>query len=111
MAKLFVDSGLIVLTAFISPFKSERRMIREMVDADEFIEIFVDTPIEICEQRDVKGLYKKARCGEIKNFTGISQAYEAPQSAEVIINTDELDVDESCELIIEYLVSKGYVEE
>ncbi|MDA9554559.1 sulfate adenylyltransferase subunit CysN, partial [Emcibacteraceae bacterium] len=87
VSKLMVDAGLIVLTAFISPFKSERRMVREMVDDDEFIEIFVDTPLEICEKRDIKGLYKKARSGELKNFTGIDSPYEVPNNAEIHINT------------------------
>ncbi len=86
-AKLFVDAGLIVLVSFISPFRSERRMARELVGAGEFIEVFVDTPIEVCMQRDPKGLYQKAKAGEIKNFTGIDSPYEAPEQAELHIET------------------------
>ena len=104
IAKLMVDSGLIVLTAFISPFKSERRMIREMVDADEFIEIFVDTPIEICEQRDVKGLYKKARSGTLKNFTGIDSPYEVPENAEIHVNTADNTAQEAADYILEMFI-------
>ncbi len=86
-AKLFVDAGLIVLVSFISPFRSERRMAREMVGEGEFIEVFVDTPIEVCMQRDPKGLYEKAKAGEIKNFTGIDSPYEAPETAELTLKT------------------------
>ncbi|MEM7184356.1 MAG: adenylyl-sulfate kinase, partial [Spirochaetota bacterium] len=87
VAKLMVDAGLIVITAFISPFQKDREIVRKMVSPNEFIEVFVNTPLEICEQRDVKGLYKKARNGEIKNFTGIDSPYETPNSPEVEINT------------------------
>ena len=87
-AKLFVDAGLIVLVSFISPFRSERRMARELVGDGEFIEVFVDTPLEVCMQRDPKGLYEKARAGTIKNFTGIDRPYEAPEQAELTIKTD-----------------------
>lgn len=103
VASLMVDSGLIVLTAFISPFRAERRMVREMVGENEFIEVFVDTPLEICEQRDVKGLYKKARAGDLKNFTGIDSPYEVPQTAEITVNTVERDADEAAEFIVESL--------
>jgi len=85
-AKLMVDAGLIVLVSFISPFRSERQMARFMVENEEFLEVFIDTPLEVCEQRDVKGLYKKARAGEVKNFTGIDSPYERPEHAEVIID-------------------------
>src|SRR6185436_1080142 len=78
VAKLFVDAGVIVITAFISPFKSDRESVRKMVDSGQFIEVFVNCPLEVCEQRDVKGLYKKARAGEIKDFTGINSPFEAP---------------------------------
>ncbi len=87
VSKLFLDSGLIVLSAFISPFKEDRDAVRQIVGTDNFIEVFVDCPLEICEQRDVKGLYKKARAGQVKNFTGISSPYEAPQNPDVRINT------------------------
>ena len=110
VAKLFVDSGLIVLTAFISPFQKERDSVRNFVAKDEFIEVFVDTPLEVCEQRDPKGLYKKAREGAIPNFTGISSPYEAPTKAEVHIQTDKLSLDESVKEIIKYLEQKGYLD-
>jgi adenylylsulfate kinase len=103
MAKLFADAGLIVLTAFISPFQSDRRLVRELVEQNEFIEVFVDTPLDICEQRDPKGLYKKARKGIIKNFTGIDSEYETPEIAEVTINTSKLDIEKCADLIIAYL--------
>jgi adenylylsulfate kinase len=90
VAKLFVDSGTIVITAFISPFKADRGYCRSLLEAGEFIEVFVDTPIEICEQRDPKGLYKKARSGDIKHFTGIDSAYEEPMSPEIhLTHVDE----------------------
>ncbi|WP_265421962.1 adenylyl-sulfate kinase [Aeromonas salmonicida] len=83
VAKLMVDAGLIVLTAFISPFRAERELVRNLLGADEFVEVFVDAPLAICEERDPKGLYKKARAGEIRNFTGIDSAYEAPEDPEI----------------------------
>lgn len=83
VAKLMVDAGLIVLTAFISPFRAERDLVRSLLGADEFIEVFVDAPLSVCEERDPKGLYKKARAGEIRNFTGIDSAYEAPERPEI----------------------------
>jgi bifunctional enzyme CysN/CysC len=86
MAKLMVDAGLVVLTAFISPFRSERDMARQMFESDEFIEVFVDTPLEICEQRDAKGLYKKARAGDIPNFTGIGSPYEEPEHPDITLH-------------------------
>ena len=102
-AKLFVDAGLIVLVSFISPFRSERRMARELMQAGEFIEIFVDTPIEECMRRDVKGLYAKAKRGEIKNFTGIDSPYEAPEAAELTLKTVGKDPARSAEEIVAYL--------
>ncbi|MCI7765471.1 adenylyl-sulfate kinase [Helicobacter sp.] len=107
VCKLFVDSGLIVLCAFISPFCKERQIIRELLDKGEYIEIFVDTPIEICEKRDPKGLYKKARNGEIKNFTGIDSPYEAPKNPEIHIKSENLD--ENIETILKYLSQKGEI--
>ncbi|MFM1701230.1 adenylyl-sulfate kinase [Aeromonas salmonicida] len=83
VAKLMVDAGLIVLTAFISPFRAERELVRNLLGADEFVEVFVDAPLAVCEERDPKGLYKKARAGEIRNFTGIDSAYEAPEQPEI----------------------------
>jgi bifunctional enzyme CysN/CysC len=104
VAKLMVDAGLVVLTAFISPFRAERQMVRNMLGADEFIEIFVDTPLEVAEQRDVKGLYKKARSGQLKNFTGIDSPYEEPQNAEIRVNTVEMTVDEAAEHIVRQIM-------
>ncbi|ORU90388.1 MAG: adenylyl-sulfate kinase [Cycloclasticus sp. symbiont of Poecilosclerida sp. M] len=90
-AKLFVDAGTIVSAAFISPFRADRRLVRDLVRPSEFVEVFIDTPLTVCEDRDPKGLYKKARNGEIKNFTGIDSPYEEPELAELVINTHEKD--------------------
>ncbi len=109
VAKLFVDSGLIVLTAFISPFKQDRQSVRELVEKGEFIEIFVDTPLSVCESRDPKGLYKKARSGKIASFTGISSVYEEPDQAEIHIQTDKMSIDEASQKVVEYLQNKGYL--
>jgi bifunctional enzyme CysN/CysC len=108
-AKLFVDAGLIVLTAFISPFRSERRMARELVGESEFLEVFVDTPIELCMQRDPKGLYQKARAGTIKNFTGIDSPYEAPQAAELVLKTADASAEVQADAVISYLRDHGYL--
>lgn len=102
-AKLMVDAGLIVLTSFISPFRSERRMARDLLERGEFIEVFLDTPLEICEQRDPKGLYKKVRAGQIKNFTGFDSPYEAPEQPELRIDTTQLTADQAAEQIVNYL--------
>ena len=102
VSKLMTDAGLIVITAFISPFQSERNMVRELVDAGEFFEIFIDTPLQVAETRDVKGLYAKARAGELKNFTGIDSPYENPSKPEIIIDTQELSIDEAAELIVNF---------
>lgn len=107
LCKLFVDSGLIVLSAFISPFKKDRDMARALFDEGEFIEIFVDTPLELCEQRDPKGLYKKARNKEIDNFTGISSPYERPQNPQIHI-TDS-DINKNVEKIITYLKKGAFI--
>ena len=109
VSRLFVDSGLIVLVSFISPFRDERRMARDMVDDGEFIEVFVDTPLELCEQRDPKGLYKKARAGQIKNFTGIDSEYEAPEDPEVVLKTADHAVEELADQVIAYLRDGGYL--
>ena len=103
VAKLMTDAGLIVLTAFISPFRAERDMARAMVADGDFVEIHVDTPLDVAEQRDVKGLYKKARAGELKNFTGIDSPYEPPEAPEITVNTNELTAEEAADLIIGYL--------
>jgi bifunctional enzyme CysN/CysC len=104
VAKLMADAGLIVLTAFISPFRAERDMVRQMLPAGEFFEIHVDTPLEVAEARDVKGLYKKARSGELKNFTGIDSPYEAPEQPEIRVNTAEMSAKEAAEFIIRQLM-------
>jgi bifunctional enzyme CysN/CysC len=109
VARLMVDCGLIVLVSFISPFRSERRMARELVAEGEFIEVFVDTPLEEAEKRDVKGLYKKARRGELQHFTGIDSPYEAPENAEIRIDTIAISPDEAVELIVQKLSSAGIV--
>ena len=109
VSKLFIDAGLVVSTAFISPFASDRQMARDMLDMGEFIEVFIDTPIAICEQRDPKGLYKKARAGEIKDFTGIDSAYDVPEHPELHIHTDKYSVEECAEQIVNYLIDNGYV--
>ncbi|WP_072682500.1 adenylyl-sulfate kinase [Arcobacter sp. LA11] len=109
VAKLFVDAGIIALTAFISPFKSDRQIAKSLVKYDEFIEVFVNTPLEVCENRDPKGLYEKARNGDIKNFTGIDSPYEAPKEPHIEIKTDELDINQSVDKIISYLMKYGYI--
>ncbi|MBT7953406.1 MAG: sulfate adenylyltransferase subunit CysN [Gammaproteobacteria bacterium] len=108
-AKLMVDAGLIVLVSFISPFISERRLARTLVEENEFVEIFVNTPLEVCEKRDRKGLYKKARRGEIKNFTGIDSRYEQPEHAEIEIRTEDCSAEEAAMEIVDYLDNKGYL--
>ena len=104
VAKLMADAGLIVLTAFISPFRAERDMVRSMLPEGEFIEIFVETPLEVAEARDVKGLYKKARSGALKNFTGIDSPYEAPINAEIRVNTVEMTPAEAAEYIVRQIM-------
>jgi len=104
VAKLMTDAGLIVLTAFISPFRAERRMVREMMRGGEFIEIHIDTPLAEAEARDVKGLYKKARSGQLKNFTGIDSPYEPPEDAEIHIDTTKMTPEQAADLIVERLI-------
>ncbi|MDX1500380.1 MAG: adenylyl-sulfate kinase [Woeseiaceae bacterium] len=110
VAKLMSDSGLITLCAFISPFRDERQIARQTMDEGEFIEIFVDTPLEVAEQRDVKGLYAKARAGKIKNFTGIDSEYQVPLNAEIVVNTVERTAEEAAMDIVAYLQEHGYLE-
>ena len=109
VAKLMVDAGLIVLTAFISPFRSERALARGLLDEGEFIEVHVDTPLDVAEGRDVKGLYKKARRGELKNFTGIDSPYEAPENPELRVNTVECDAQQAADRVIERLRQLGRI--
>jgi adenylylsulfate kinase len=120
VAKLFADSTTIALTSFISPYKADRQIARELHAAVApgssdapipFVEVFVDIPLEVAEQRDPKGLYKKARAGEIKEFTGISAPYEAPESPEIHIRSDLVSVEKAVQQIVEYLESKGYLPE
>ncbi len=107
VARLMADAGLIVLVSFISPFRAERRMAREMMEPGEFLEVFVDTPLEVVEARDVKGLYGKARRGELKNFTGIDSPYEAPENADIRIDTTRLSPEDACEEIVRALRAAG----
>ena len=106
VAKLMVEAGLLVITAFISPFRSERAVARALFDHDEFIEVFVNVPIEVAESRDPKGLYKKARQGDLPNFTGIDSDYEIPESAELEVNTSDLNLEQSVIKILEFLDKK-----
>lgn len=107
VAKLFVDAGLIVVTAFISPFRSDRQMVRELFDEGEFLEVFVDTPLEVAEQRDTKGLYAKARTGLIKNFTGIDSPYERPAKAEIVLETVTTSVEDAVDEVLRSLTERG----
>jgi len=109
VAKLFVDNGQIVLTAFISPFQADRDLIRTIVEQDEFIEVYVECSVETCENRDPKGLYKKAKNGEIQNFTGISSPYEAPNRPEITLNTDSLTIEQCVETVLHYLKVQNYI--
>jgi len=106
VAKLFVDCGVIVMTAFISPYREDREAVRNLLPEGSFVEVFVKVPLDVAENRDPKGLYKKARAGEISEFTGISAPYEEPADAELVINTSELGVEESAARVIEYLVQQ-----
>ena len=109
VVKLFVDAGLIVVTAFISPFEAGRRRVRDLLEQGEFVEVYMSTPLEICEQRDPKGLYVKARSGEIRNFTGIDSEYEPPETPEVTLDTSQMSVDECVSRVIAYLKDKQIV--
>jgi bifunctional enzyme CysN/CysC len=106
VAKLMADAGLIVLTAFISPFRSERQMVRDLMPPGEFMEVFVDTPLSVAEGRDVKGLYKKARSGQLRNFTGIDSPYEAPEAAEIVVNTVDLSAEEAASRIVDAILAR-----
>jgi adenylylsulfate kinase len=109
VAKLFTDAGTVAITAFISPYRADRDQVRGLMKSGDFIEVYVDCPVEVCEQRDVKGLYKKARAGEIKEFTGISAPYEAPSSPELTIKTSQQSVEESAMQILRHLQQRGVV--
>ena len=109
VAKLFSDAGTIVMTAFISPYCADRDQARALIAEDRFVEVFVDCPLNVCEERDTKGLYKKARAGEIKEFTGISAPYEPPLTPEVTVNTAALSIEECAQAVVETLVKAGLV--
>jgi adenylylsulfate kinase len=109
VAKLFTDSGVIVLTAFISPYRDDRDQVRDIMGEDDFVEAWVSADVDTCEKRDVKGLYKKARAGEIPNFTGISAPYEEPAKAEIIVDSASQSVDESVAQILGFLKDRGYL--
>lgn len=105
VSKIFIEAGVIVLTAFISPFREDRAKVRAMMAPGEFIEIFCNCPIEVCEQRDVKGMYRKARAGEISQFTGISSPYEAPDTPELVVNTAEMELGECAQAVLNVLAT------
>jgi len=111
LSKLFIEAGVIVLTAFISPFRSDRERVRSLVPHGDFLEIYCDSPLEVCEGRDVKGLYKRARAGEIKDFTGISSPYEAPVDPELAVETGALSIEDSVAKVMELLRERGIVRE
>ena len=111
VAKLFNDSGLIVLTAFISPFISDRKIVRDLFEKGKFLEVYIDSSLEVCEKRDPKGMYKKARNGEIKNFTGISSPYEAPLNPEIYVNNNEANLNDLSNEIINFLLINKYINE
>jgi adenylylsulfate kinase len=109
VANLFADSGSIVLTAFISPYREDRDKAREIISTEDFIEVFVSADLSVCESRDPKGLYKKARAGEIKGFTGIDAPYEAPLNPELIVETDKNDIEACAQIVVDYLVEEGII--
>ena len=109
VAKLFADAGVIAMTAFISPYRADRDNARDLLDEGRFVEVFVDCPLEVCESRDTKGLYEKARAGEIKEFTGISAPYEAPPQPELTVNTSDQSLEECTERVIALLESEGLI--
>ncbi len=109
MSKLFVEAGVITLTAFISPFSDDRNRVKSLMNQSEFIEIFVDCSIDVCEKRDTKGLYKKARKGEVANFTGISSPYEPPENPDLVVDTGSQTLDESAKLVMNLLIDRGII--
>lgn len=109
VAALFAAAGLFSISAFISPYRRDRQRAREMAGADRFVEVYLDVPVEVCERRDPKGLYKKARSGEIAQFTGVSAPYEAPERAELSLNTDARSVDECVSDILSFLAERGFL--
>lgn len=109
VSKLFTDAGLIVLSAFISPFASDRKMVRDLFANGEFIEVFMDTPLTVCEARDPKGLYRKARKGVLRQFTGIDSPYERPEAPEIALDTSTLNVDACVERLLGYMLNNGWI--
>ena len=109
VAKLFADSGSIILTAFISPYREDRDKARDIISNEDFIEVFVSADLSVCESRDPKGLYKKARAGEIKGFTGIDAPYEVPLNPELIVETDKNDIEACAQIVVDYLVEEGII--
>ena len=109
VANLFADSGSIILTAFISPYREDRDNAREIIGNEDFIEVFVSADLSVCESRDPKGLYKKARAGEIKGFTGIDAPYEVPLNPELIVETDKNDIETCAQIVVDYLVEEGII--
>ena len=109
VAKLFADSGSVILTAFISPYREDRDKAREIISTKDFIEVFVSADLSVCESRDPKGLYKKARAGEIKGFTGIDAPYEAPLNPELIVETDKNDIEACAQIVVDYLVEEEII--
>lgn len=109
VAKLFTDANIITITAFISPYRQDRENARKLMRDGEFIEVYIKCPLDVCEQRDTKGLYKKARAGEVKEFTGISAPYEEPMNPEIIIDTSMMSVEQSTKNILKYLENNGYI--
>lgn len=109
VSKLFLDAGIITLTAFISPFQSDRLLVRKLFEKGQFLEVFIDSSLEVCENRDPKGMYIKARSGEIKNFTGVSSPYEPPSNPEIHVVNNSISIDEASEKIISYLIKKELI--
>ena len=109
MAKLFLEAGIISLTAFISPIRADRERVRSLVPHGDFLEIYCRCPLEVCEQRDIKGLYKRARAGDIKDFTGISSPYEEPKNPELVVDTGRLSLEESVEVVLDLLRERGII--
>lgn len=109
LARLFVDAGIVVLAAFVSPYREDRAFVREIIGDNSFFEIYVNCPVEVCEQRDPKGLYKKARAGIIKGYTGVDAPYEEPESPDIVIDTVELDVESSVNKVLEFLDEKKFL--
>jgi len=109
VSKLFVDAGILVLAAFISPYREDRRMVRELMEDGQFIEVYVKCSLRECESRDPKGFYKRAKIGEIREFTGISAPYEVPENPEIVLKTDKMNIEKSVNYILNYLVEKKYI--